>query len=154
MKFYHVTIKEIFWTNTWSCYKLDWNTKLWIKWFVVCHIIIICILLMHEKHYSVTIGSICFFSSFEIKKIPSFSSMPGYKRSFFILVISTCFTFFKFKIPSQKLDMNNNFKIICILINIIKVNNIKAYTKNTHFITRKYGITRNFDKIEYTIIYM
>ena len=50
--------------------------------------------------------------------------------------------------------MNDNFKIICIIINIIKVNNIKTYTKNTHFITRKYGITRNFDKIEHIIICM
>ena len=38
------------------------------------------------------------------------------------------------------------------LINIIKVNIIKIYTKNTHFIIRKCDITRTFIKKEYIII--
>ena len=49
--------------------------------------------------------------------------------------------------------MNNSFKIIFIIISIIKVKIIEIYTKNTHlFITRKYGITRIFIRIEYILI--
>ena len=57
-----------------------------------------------------------------------------------------CFTFFKFIVPSQRSDMNNSFKIIFMKISIIKVNIIKIYTKNTHFITWKCDITRIFIK--------
>ena len=49
---------------------------------------------------------------------------------------------FKFKMPSQKFDMKNSSRVILIIISIIKVNIIKIYTNNTHFITTQYGITK------------
>ena len=42
--------------------------------------------------------------------------------------------------------------VIFIIVFIIKVNIIKIYVKNTHFITRKFAITRTFIKTEYIII--
>ena len=61
------------------------------------------------------------------------------------------FAFYKFNMPSQKYDTNNNIRIIFIKI-LIKINIIKIYIKNTHFITRKYNITRIFIKVEYIFI--
>ena len=46
-----------------------------------------------------------------------------------------CFLFFKFNMPSQNPDMNNSIRIIFIKI-IIKINIIKIYIKNAHFITK------------------
>ena len=54
--------------------------------------------------------------------------------------------------PSQKYDMNNSFRIIFIIRSIVKVNIVKACSKNSYSITRKYGITRIFNKVEYLII--
>ena len=42
--------------------------------------------------------------------------------------------------------MNNSFRIIFIKISIIKVDIFEIYTKNTHLIARKYGITKIFIK--------
>ena len=53
--------------------------------------------------------------------------------------------------PSQKYDLNNSLRIIFIKI-IIKINIIKIYMTNTHFITRKSNITRIFIKVEYIFI--
>ena len=53
--------------------------------------------------------------------------------------------------PSQNSDKNNSIRIIYIKF-IIKANIIKIYIKNTHFITRKYDITRIFIKIQYIVI--
>ena len=61
------------------------------------------------------------------------------------------FAFFKFNMPSRKSDMNNCIRIIFIKT-IIKINIIKIYIKNTHFITTKYNITRIFIKIECIVI--
>ena len=42
-----------------------------------------------------------------------------------------CFAFFRFPVPSQKLDMNNRIRIIFIKIIIIeKINVIKIFSKN------------------------
>ena len=56
--------------------------------------------------------------------------------------------------PSQKSDMNNSFRIIFIIINTIRLILIRftLYTKNTHFITRKYGVSKIFVNIEYIMI--
>ena len=64
-----------------------------------------------------------------------------------------CFVFFKFNVSSQKSDKNNSMRIIFIKI-IININIIKIYTKSTHFITTKCGITRIFIKIEYIFIWV
>ena len=53
--------------------------------------------------------------------------------------------------PSQNSDRNNSIRIIFIKF-IIKADIIKIYIKNTHFITRKYDITRIFIKIQYIVI--
>ena len=57
------------------------------------------------------------------------------------------FVFFKFNMPSQKSDMSNSIRTIFIKF-IIKINVVKIYIKYTHFIKRKYDITRIFIKIE------
>ena len=44
--------------------------------------------------------------------------------------------------------MNKCFRVIFIVISIIKVDIIKIYTKNTHFITKKYDITRIFEIVK------
>ena len=51
----------------------------------------------------------------------------------------------------RKSDMNNSFRVISIIISIVKFNIIKIHTKNTHSIISKYGITRIFIKMEYII---
>ena len=61
------------------------------------------------------------------------------------------FVFFKFNMPSQKSDKNNSIRIIISKV-IVKVNVIKIYIKNTHFMKRKYNITRIFIKVTYIII--
>ena len=61
------------------------------------------------------------------------------------------FALFKFNMPSQKSDMNNSIRIVFIKI-IINLSIIKIYINNTHFITRKYDITRIFTKVEYIFI--
>ena len=100
---------------------------------------ILCTTDAHKKYYSIKIGSFSFFSS-------SGKHQSHHLNGF-------CVTFFKFTMPRQKSDMNDSSRVIFIIISIIKVNNIiKIYTKNTHFITRKYDITRAFIKIEYIII--
>ena len=58
------------------------------------------------------------------------------------------FSIFKFNMPNQTSDMNSFFMINFIIISIIKVDIIKIYIKNSHFITKKWRITRIFIKIE------
>ena len=53
---------------------------------------------------------------------------------------------FQINMASQNSDMNNAFRIIFIIVSIIKVHLIKIYTKNTYLITTKCGITRIFIK--------
>ena len=62
-----------------------------------------------------------------------------------------CFVFFKFNVPNQKSDMINSTRIIFVKI-IIKINIIRIYIKNTHFISVKCNITIIFIKIEYIFI--
>ena len=78
---------------------------------------------VHEKNYSVKVGSICFFS---FSDIPKFYYLLGYCA----VGINSSFTFFKFNMPSQKSDKNDGIRIIFIKI-IIKINIIKIYTNNT-----------------------
>ena len=59
-----------------------------------------------------------------------------------------CFQFFKFNMPSQKSDDNNDsIRIIFLKTSINKTDIINKYTKNAHFITRKCDITRIFIKL-------
>ena len=90
------------------------------------------------------------FYLFYHAKIPPSFRMLRYKHLFFFYVIFKCIPFFKFNMSSQKADMSNSFRIIFIIISMIKVNDVKIYTKN--FITRKYDITRIFINIEYIIM--
>ena len=60
---------------------------------------------------------------------------------------ATLIKFFDFAMPIQKSDKNNSIRIIFIKI-IIKISIIKIYTKNTHFITTKFDITKMFIKKE------
>ena len=116
----------------------------------MCQGVLILSNCIHEKHYSVKIGSITFFLSSNIQKfhhlLGSHATDIGSSHIFL-----KCFAFFKLNIPSQKSDKNNSIRIIFIET-IIKINIIKIYTKNTHFITRKYSITRIFIEIEYISI--
>ena len=103
---------------------------------------------IHQKHYSLKIGSYSFFSSSDMQKFHHFLGCRA-------IGINSSFTSalrFQNVISKPKLNMNNSFRTIFIIISIIKVNIIKIYIMNTHSITRKYGITRIFIKIEYTII--
>ena len=70
----------------------------------------------------------------------------------FCLTFFHCFTLFKSITPSLKSNMNNSCRIIPIKINIIKVNIINIYTKNTHFMTEKCDITRIFINKDYIIL--
>ena len=65
----------------------------------------------------------------------SYFWMPCYRPQFFAYTLSKYFVLFKFIAPSHKSDMSNSVRIMFIKISIVKVNIIKIYTKNTHFIT-------------------
>ena len=87
-----------------------------------------------------------FFLIFCHAKIrPSFR-MPSYWHLFFTYRFFKCLAFSKVTTPSQKSDKNNSIRIIIVIIvlfnSIIKINIIKIYNKNTHFITTKCNITR------------
>ena len=49
-------------------------------------------------------------------------------------------------------DINNSIRILFIIISIDKVNNIKIYLKNTHFIANIYDITWIFIEIGYIFV--
>ena len=57
---------------------------------------------------------------------------------------------FKSITSSYKSDMNISFRIIFIKTNIIKVNFIKTYSKNTYFITKQEDIIKNFSNRKLT----
>ena len=104
------------------------------------------ILYTTDKHFynpSVKIGFISFISSSDTKK---FHHLLGYHAT----GINSSFNyFFKcFAFSNLIINMNNSTRIIFIEV-IIK---IKIHIKSTHFITRKYNITRNFIKVEYIFI--
>ena len=72
--------------------------------------------------------------------------LPCYRHWFFTYIFFKCFAFFQFITPRQKSDINNSFRIMFIKINIIKVDFIKVYAKNTHFITKKCGYSSLWNK--------
>ena len=106
---------------------------------------ILCTIEVHQKHYSVKIGSVSFFSSSDMRKFHQ------RLRCHTISINSSFdwfFTFFTFTMPSQTFEKNNSIRTIFFVISIIKINIIKIYTKNTHFITARCDITRIFIKKE------
>ena len=79
---------------------------------------------------------LCLFSYLLICKNSTIFYDPTLLRLILYLSLFKCFEFFKFNMPSQKSDKNNCIRIIFTKI-IIKINVIKIYIKNTHFISRK-----------------
>ena len=95
---------------------------------------------------SVKIGSISFFSSFDIRKFHHL--LACHNTGINSLHLLKSFAFFKFNMPSQKSDNDNSTRIIFITI-IIKIN---IYIKNTNFTTEKHDITRIFIEVVYISI--
>ena len=123
-----IDIQKDFWTAS-SDKIIRYSQKiLSVKMFQ--YFIIVCV----KKHCSVIIGSWYFSSSSGMQKFYYFWYVTLLKL--ILGIFFKCFTFFKLDMPSQKLDKNNSTRIIFIKI-IIKVNIIKIYVKNTHFIARK-----------------
>ena len=91
-----------------------------------------------------------FFLIFSQAPISPSCWMPCYRHKLFMFF--QYFVLFKYIIPSQKFDINNNFRIIFIKIIIIKVNVIKIYMKNTHLISKKCNFTKIFIRKEYIIV--
>ena len=71
---------------------------------------------------SIKNGSISFFSS---SGMHQFCRMSCY-RQLSAYIRFTCFALFKSIVPSHKSDMNNNFRIILIKTNIVKVNLLRS----------------------------
>ena len=106
---------------------------------------------VHQKHFSVAIVSISFFSSFDMKKFYHILGCHAIGiNSFFFF---KCFAFFKFTTSSQTSELNNSISIIIIKIIIfIKVNFIKIYIKNMSFISIKCDFIINLIKNKYITI--
>ena len=95
-------------------------------------------------------GSISFFSSSDRQQSHHLLGCHATDINSSFDSFFKCFTFFKFRMSSQKSDMNNSTRIIKIII--VKVNAIRICIKNTHFLIIKYNITKIFIKIEYIFI--
>ena len=107
-----------------------------------------CILPTYFYNSSINNKSISFFSSSDTHQSYHLLGChtTGINSSF---IFFEFLAFIKFSMPSQKSDMNNSIRIIFIKIFIAKVNAIKIYLKNTHFITIKYNINKIFIKTVY-----
>ena len=89
-----------------------------------------------------------FYSSFDLQKFHHLLRCHVFLINYWLIFLRKGLAFFKFNIRSQNSGMNNSIRTMFIKI-IIKINIIKIYIKNTHFITRKHDITRIFIKLEY-----
>ena len=83
----------------------------------------------HFYNPSVKFGCISFFFSSDAQKFQHLVGCQAIGINY-LLTFCKCFTFFKFNLPSKKLDMNNNIRIIFLIISTITINIIMIYTKN------------------------
>ena len=93
-----------------------------------------------------------FFSSSNMQKFHHLLGCHAIGINLSLMFFFKFFAFSKFNMSSQKSDKNNSIRIIFVIMSIVKVNIIKVFFKNTHFITRKYDISRIFNKIEYIFV--
>ena len=101
---------------------------------------------------ALSIGSISFLLSSDMQKFHHLLGCDAIGINSSFIFFFKFFPFLIFNVPNQNSDKNNS--IVIIFINITIKINIKIHIKNTHFITRKFDITRIFIKLEYIFIYV